>query len=253
MKIHPVTLMLRTASFAGSAASMAGTYTYLLHETAGDIILSGAGAGILGLTLYVGWDVTFNHNGWKRLPALLIAGLATGASITTLYQHNQLPVLQARLAVDRQQHHDQQARLAADRQLIEAQIQANRQRIAELETLNKTDADQISDLQKLVNRGIRPTNNAANIAVTRKSISQRTEKIVVLQGQNTDYTNRLLAQPAIEDQPVQPVPVAARVAVDPAMLARASIYDLSTLIFILFAGFYRHSRQAQESREMERV
>ena len=107
MKIHPVTLMLRTASFAGSAASMAGTYTYLLHETAGDIILSGAGAGILGLTLYVGWDVTFNHNGWKRLPALLIAGLATGASITTLYQHNQLPVLQARLAVDRQQHHDQ--------------------------------------------------------------------------------------------------------------------------------------------------
>ena len=163
-----------------TAASIKGTGAYLMTETNGDLLLSTAGAVALGIAVYAGCEVAFNHKGAvKRVVAGFVAASAIALSSYTIYQHITLPLLEQQQAELRQQQTDAQAEAQRVRQQQEAvtqtlqQQQADlRQQIEDLRQFNATDASHVTDLDGSSQKGA-----AWQAVQLRKAIAERNTEI----------------------------------------------------------------------------
>ena len=181
-----------TAGAAASVASAVGTYKYGLHETTGDIFMAAAGAGVLGVAIYAGWDVVFNHKQWpRRIAALLVASSFSVLSAWTIYQNTGLPEQQQREARAEASASKQSAAIeaahqrvlqdkAAAKTAIETQQADIRTAIADLKTLQNTDRTFIGERLTMVKKGIRPNANNAAIEKARSAMSVRDARITEL-------------------------------------------------------------------------
>ncbi len=231
---------------ATSVASAVGTGQYLMHETGGDYLLSGSAAAALGLAIYASWDVLFNHRGWKRVAALAIALSCSGVSIATIYQNNWLPEQQRQQQAQQQQADKTRADQAEAKATIKQQQADIRGALGDLNRLQETDRAMIADRVAMVEKGIRPNANNAAINKARDAMNTRRQRITELQNQLSGLTGQLLAMttPVAAEADNQP---AVQDAVNIPRLARASLYDVMTLLFLLLGSWYRSQRTVKES------
>jgi hypothetical protein len=240
---HPVQALFYAAGLLSTAASVKGTLGYLLTETEGDLLLSGAGAVCLGLSAYFGWEVVFNHKGWgKRAAAVLIAAAASSLSAYTVYQHTAYPELEKQATAAAAQAQDAKDRATQVDATLRQQQADLRDQISELRKQNETDTGRADALS---HSGKKSASRQA--AQLRTTIAGREAEISKLAAQVDNYTQRLTATPTGET-PAQ-ASTAEPLVLSWAMLARASIYDLMTALFLLFAGWFRSHRQERDNRE----
>ena len=239
-----------------TAASIKGTGAYLMTETNGDLLLSTAGAIALGIAVYAGCEVAFNHKGAiKRVVAGFVAASAIALSSYTIYQHITLPLLEQQQAELRQQQTDAQAEAqrvrqqqAAVTQTLQQQQADLRQQIEDLRQFNATDASHVTDLDGSNQKGA-----AWQAVQLRKAIAERNTEIGQLMGRLENYTQRLTATPVtpVAETAQQNTPSnTADVPLDRAILARASLYDLMTLLLVLFAGWFKTHKREKDRTEL---
>jgi hypothetical protein len=240
---HPVQALFYAAGLLSTAASVKGTLGYLLTETEGDLLLSGAGAVCLGLSAYFGWEVVFNHKGWgKRAAAVLIAAAASSLSAYTVYQHTAYPELKKQATAAAAQAQDAKDRATQVDATLRQQQADLRDQISELRKQNEADTGRVDLLSHSGKKSA-----ARQVAQLRTTIAGREAEIGKLSTQVENYTQRLTATPTGET-PAQ-ASAAEPLVLSWAMLARASIYDLMTALFMLFAGWFRSHRQERGNRE----
>ena len=239
-----------------TAASIKGTGAYLMTETNGDLLLSTAGAIALGIAVYAGCEVAFNHKGAvKRVVAGFVAAAAIALSSYTIYQHITLPLAKQHQAELRQQQTDAQAEAqqvrqqqAAVTQTLQQQQADLRQQIEDLRQFNATDASHVTDLDGSNQKGA-----AWQAVQLRKAIAERNTEIGQLMGRLENYTQRLTATPVTpvaETVQQNTSSNTADVPLDRAILARASLYDLMTLLLVLFAGWFKTHKREQEQGQV---
>lgn len=239
-----------------TAASIKGTGAYLMTETNGDLLLSTAGAIALGIAVYAGCEVAFNHKGAvKRVVAGFVAAAAIALSSYTIYQHITLPLAKQHQAELRQQQTDAQAEAqqvrqqqAAVTQTLQQQQADLRQQIEDLRQFNATDASHVTDLDGSNQKGA-----AWQAVQLRKAIAERNTEIGQLMGRLENYTQRLTATPVtpVAETAQQNTPSnTADVPLDRAILARASLYDLMTLLLVLFAGWFKTHKREKDRTEL---
>ena len=239
-----------------TAASIKGTGAYLMTETNGDLLLSTAGAVALGIAVYAGCEVAFNHKGAvKRVVAGFVAAAAIALSSYTIYQHITLPLAKQHQAELRQQQTDAQAEAqqvrqqqAAVTQTLQQQQADLRQQIEDLRQFNAADASRVTDLDGSSQKGA-----AWQAVQLRKAIAERNTEIGQLMGRLENYTQRLTATPVtpVAETAQQNTPSnTADVPLDRAILARASLYDLMTLLLVLFAGWFKTHKREQEQGQV---
>lgn len=239
-----------------TAASIKGTGAYLMTETNGDLLLSTAGAIALGIAVYAGCEVAFNHKGAiKRVVAGFVAAAAIALSSYTIYQHITLPLLEQQQAELRQQQTDAQAEAqqvhqqqAAVTQTLQQQQADLRQQIEDLRQFNATDASHVTDLDGSSQKGA-----AWQAVQLRKAIAERNTEIGQLMKRLENYTQRLTATPVTpvaETVQQNTSSNTAGVPLDRAILARASLYDLMTLLLVLFAGWFKTHKCEKDRTEL---
>jgi hypothetical protein len=239
-----------------TAASIKGTGAYLMTETNGDLLLSTAGAVALGIAVYAGCEVAFNHKGAvKRVVAGFVAAAAIALSSYTIYQHITLPLLEQQQAELRQQQTDAQAEAqrvrqqqAAVTQTLQQQQADLRQQIEDLRQFNATDASHVTDLDGSSQKGA-----AWQAVQLRKAIAERNTEISHLMKRLENYTQRLTATPVTpvaETVQQNTSSNTAGVPLDRAILARASLYDLMTLLLVLFAGWFKTHKREKDRTEL---
>lgn len=243
--------LFHTAGLLSTVASVSGVFSYLMLENNADTLLSiggfmsVGGAVGLGLSIYFGWEVAFNHKGIaKRVAAGLIASSAALLSGYTLYQNAAHPILeQAHTAqVEQETRTLQQQSTAAA--LLQQQQADLRTQMEDLRQQNKADTASIATLETSDKKGA-----AWQVVQLRKAIEARTAEITALSDRIENYTQRLTATPDLtasnEGQgnvPAQPE----QAVVSWAMLARASMYEVMTALFLLFGSWYRANRREQD-------
>ena len=239
-----------------TAASIKGTGAYLMTETNGDLLLSTAGAIALGIAVYAGCEVAFNHKGAiKRVVAGFVAASAIALSSYTIYQHITLPLVEQHQAELRQQQTDARAEAqrvrqqqAAVTQMLQQQQADLRQQIEDLRQFNAADASRVTDLDGSSQKGA-----AWQAVQLRKAIAERNTEIGQLMERLENYTQRLTAAPVtpVAETVQQHTPSnTAGVPLDQATLARASLYDLMTLLLVLFAGWFKTHKREQEQGQV---
>lgn len=243
-------------SLSGAATTIAsamGTYSYLLHETGNDITLAGSAAAAMGCAIYAGWDVFFNHTGWRKLPALTIAVVLSAISTWTIYestsQHKQQTDYQQR----QQEQNSENEKQAAIREVLEQQQTDTRVALSDLKAMQATDQARLTDRQEQIEKGIKPTANHAAITATAAAMDKRSQRIAQLQDQLSELTNKILTvtqQGKPANAPQGTGSQSAADAVDYPRLARAALYDTLTFLFLLLGSWYRNQRTTEESAEV---
>lgn len=244
------------AGALSTAASIKGTAGYLMTETNGDLLLATAGAVALGIAVYVGCEVAFNHRGTaKRVIAGLIAASAIALSSYTIYQHMTLPAVQAkqaevRAAATKAEAEAQRLRQQQDDAIaVLQQQQADlRQQIDDLRQLNAADAARVAELDAATFKGA-----AWQATSLRKIIEARNAEIAKISERLESYTKRLAApvsQKAVTVYETAAPANNASVPLDYATLARACLYDLMTLLLVLFAGWFKTHKREQDKAEL---
>jgi hypothetical protein len=250
--------LFHTAGLLSTVASVSGVFSYLMLENNADTLLSiggfmsVGGAVGLGLSIYFGWEVAFNHKGIaKRVAAGLIASSAALLSGYTLYQNAAHPILeQAHTAQVEQETRTLQQQSAATAVLQQQQADLRTQ-MEDLRQQNKADTASIATLEADTKAGeARQDKNATRqIAQLRKAIEVRTTEIGKLSERVENYTKRLTAtpEPKASNEGQGNVPVQPEQAVlSWAMLARASMYEVMTALFLLFGSWFRADRREQD-------
>lgn len=258
----PKQIAFRVAGAASSIASFWGTHGYLMHETQ-DIVLATTGAGILGGLIYAGLDVAFNHKKWlPRIAAGSIALTLAGLSVFTIYQTIKLPEEQARQAEataakeQAQRHHQTKTvaaknKAAADREANQATQQNLTASIVELQAANTADRSSIKERQTQIDNGIRPKGNGNEIHQFRKDIRRREAEIKGIQNQILKLAAEFKTIEAkIPASAQAPAPSTTAHEIEYDTLARAALYDLATILFLLFGSFYRRQREENQSEEI---
>jgi hypothetical protein len=223
---------------------------YLMTETSGDMLLSGVAAAGMGAVIYAGWEVAFNHCGWgKRLAALAVASTFAVLSSWTVYQHNYQPLLvEAKATRAAAQQREDAARDAASRLLEKARSQLEKQQADitnSIESLRRQNEEALADISAITAPGGK--NAAWQAGQIRKGMDTRNTQLTTLTGQSLEVSKQLsgLAKSAGK---VTPTEVAGSEALPlPAlswpMLARASLYEVITALFLLFGSWFRQDAQ----------
>lgn len=245
--------LFHAAGLLSTVASVSGVFSYLLVEnnavdnmlSIGGVMSVGGAVG-LGLSIYFGWEVAFNHKGIaKRLAAGLIAASAATLSGYTIYQNTAHPILeQEQSALLQQQTRTLQQQEAATATLKQQQADLRTQ-IEDLRQQNAADTASIKTLEEGDKKGA-----DWQAGQLRKGIDSRTVEIAKLSERVENYTQRLTTtlEPKTEtDNP--PTTTTDKPVVSWAMLARASMYEVMTALFLLFGSWYRANRREMENAQ----
>lgn len=226
-----------------TAASIKGTWGYLITETNGDPIMSGIAAGAMGAIIYAGYEVAFNHRGAaKRLSAFAIAASFAVLSSCTIYQHINQPNVAASTAATQQAA--QRAQTAADQ--ARAQLEKQQADItATVGSLRRQNDAALHDIETTTAQGGKSA--AWQLSALRKGLDTRNTEITALSAKSADIATQLAAQPA---PPAAATPITAETApLSWSMLARASLYEVTTALFLLFGSWYRTDRHGREQAQ----
>jgi hypothetical protein len=245
--------LFHAAGLLSTVASVSGVFSYLMVEnnavdkllSIGGVMSVGGAVG-LGLSIYFGWEVAFNHRGIaKRLAAGLIATSAATLSGYTIYQNTAHPILeQEHTALLQQQTRTLQQQSAAAA-LLQQQQADLRTQIEDLRQQNTADAASIKTLEAGGKKGA-----AWQAAELRKAMDGRTAEITKLSDRVENYTQRLTTTPeSKEGQENQQTPSTDEPVLSWAMLARASMYEVMTALFLLFGSWYRADRSEKENAQ----
>ncbi len=236
-----------TAGLVTSVASAFGTGNYLMHETGGDVLLAGSAATALGAAIYFGWDVVFNHKGVRRLPALAMAITLSAVSTWTIYQNNWLPEQQRQQQIQQQKADENKAGQAEAKATIKQQQADIRAALGDLNRLQDTDRAMIAGRVAMVKKGIRPNANNAAISKAREAMDTRRQRITELQNQLSGLTEQLLVMTTLAVAEVNSQSIVQSDTVNIPRLARASLYDVMTMLFLLLGSWYRSQQAVKDS------
>ncbi|OQX03436.1 MAG: hypothetical protein BWK73_39555 [Thiothrix lacustris] len=241
------------AGVLSTAASVSGVFSYLMVEnnavgnllSIGGVMSVGGSVG-LGLSIYFGWEVAFNHKDvTKRMAAGLIATSAATLSGYTIYQNTVHPIMeQARTAQVEQATRAVQQQETNTATLKQQQADL-RQQIADLRQQNTTDAASMTALQASDKKGA-----DWQAGQLRKGIETRHAEIAKLSERVENYTQRLTTTPESKTETDnQPTTTTDKPVVSWAMLARASMYEVMTALFLLFGSWYKTARKEEENAQ----
>ena len=239
------------AGVLSTAASVSGVFSYLMVENnaVGNLlsiggVMSVGGAVGLGLSIYFGWEVAFNHKGIaKRLAAGLIAASAATLSGYTIYQNTAHPILEQEHTAQVEQAKRTAAKQDAATAALKLQQADLRIQIEDLRQQNAADTASIKTLEEGGKKGA-----AWQITELRKGIEARHTEISKLSERVENYTQRLTVAPdmKVKDEPQTTI---AKPVLSWAMLARASMYEVMTALFLLFGSWYKTARKEEENAQ----
>jgi hypothetical protein len=235
--LNPISHSLHLAGVGTTVASVMGSYQYLLVETQ-DQMMSAAFAAGLAICIYSGWEFAFNASRpSRRLIAAAIALSAAGISGYTVYQHNQYVAQQAADAAYQAQQTQADNANNAQRQTLVEQKTALQNTIDDLRKQNLNDQRQMDNIDG--------KNKEWQAAQIRKLITERNAKIDAYnQQQNALITqiNKLSEPIKIQTKPI---------GFNLASLIRAGMFEIMTVLCLLFASWTRQEKQSSEAQQVE--
>ena len=245
--------LFHAAGLLSTVASVSGVFSYLLVEnnavdnmlSIGGLMSVGGAVG-LGLSIYFGWEVAFNHKGIaKRLAAGLIAASAATLSGYTIYQNTAHPILEQEYTAQVQQASRVLQQQEATTATLQQQQADLRQQIEDLRQQNTTDAASMTALQASDKKGA-----DWQAGQLRKGIETRHAEIAKLSERVENYTQRLTTTPESKTETDNPPTITTdKPVVSWAMLARASMYEVMTALFLLFGSWYKTARKEAENAQ----
>jgi hypothetical protein len=248
---NPVTAILHIAGFGTSVASVYGSYQYALTEFASVPMAIMFAVGLL-VAIFVGWEIALNSaDNKRRLGAVIIAAVAAGFSGQTVLDNIMLverTALQAAAdaaAVTAKQD-NATATAAADKakgkadDAINTQIAALRSSNDGLTKQNDTDTATIAKLERSKQDDAKPRADAL-----RADIAERNKTITANLADITKLTGRLIVPETKPEQtPVTAAPVV--VNIKPMTVVRAYLFEVLTIVFLVFARWISAERREQE-------
>ena len=234
--LNPISHSLHLAGVGTTVASVMGSYQYVLVETQ-DQMMSAAFAAGLAICIYSGWEFAFNASRLsRRLIAAAIALSAAGISGYTVYQHNQYVAQQAADAAYQAQQTKADSANNAQRQTLLEQKTALQNTIDDLRRQTAADQKQMETLDG--------KNKEWQAAQIRKLITERNAKIDAYnQQQNALITqiNKLSEPIKIQTKPL---------GFNLASLIRAGMFEIMTVLCLLFASWTRQEKQSSEAQQV---
>lgn len=234
-----VAASLHLAGFGTSVASVIGSYKYMMIESQ-SVPMSAAFATGLAVAIFFCWEFAFNSKRIKRrAAAALIAIAAAGISGQTVFEYNH------HLAtVELQAKVDAEAAVSASKSSESTAIL--KQQLAELKTAsdalrtqNDTDLKTIADLSASDKKGADWQANQI-----RKEVDKRNQQIAANGDKAAALSTQLTTANAIHDATPVVVPIT------PMMIVRAYLFEILTVLSLLFAAWIR--LEAEEG-ELEQV
>ena len=242
-----VAASLHLAGFGTSVASVIGSYQYMLIESQ-SVPMSAAFATGLAVAIFFCWEVAFKAPGVdaaksvtqkinrRRIAAALIALVAAGISGQTVFEYNHhLTTVELQTKADAEAAANA-AKQGASSEILKQQLAELKAASDALRTQNTTDLKTIADLSASGKK-----NADWLVAQIRKEVDKRNQQVAT----NNDKAATLSTQlTGANNQPTAAPAVA--VPVTPMMLVRAYLFEVLTVLSLLFASWMRADEKEGE-------
>lgn len=234
-KINPVAAALHAAGLGTSIASVVGSYHYMVVESSSEL-MAGAFAVGLAAAIFGGWEFVFNSKSkQRRVTASAIALLAACVSGQTVFEYNHhRAVTEAQAKVDAETSKTDSKQSAAN-ELLKSQL-------AELKASNDAlRAQNEADLKAIASSKKGADWQAAQI---RKEVDKRNQQISTNNNKAGELTAKLndASKPSADGNKDVVVPVT------PMQVVRAYLFEVLTVLSLLFARWISDEKQAEDNR-----
>ena len=236
-----VAASLHLAGFGTSVASVIGSYKYMLIESQ-SVPMSAAFATGLAVAIFFCWEFAFNSKRIKRrIAAALIALTAAGISGQTVFEYNHhLATVELQAKSDAEAATNA-AKQGASAEILKQQLDELKTASDALRTQNATDLKTIADLSARDKKGA--DWQASQI---RKEVDKRNQQIAA----NSDKSTTLSTQLNTNNKPTAATVVAP---VTLMMIVRAYLFEVLTVLSILFASWMRADEKEGELEQTKPI
>ena len=247
-----VAASLHLAGFGTSVASVIGSYKYMLIESQ-SVPMSAAFATGLAVAIFFCWEVAFKGPltdaaksvkqkiNRRRIAAALIALVAAGISGQTVFEYNHhLATVELQAKSDAEAAKNA-AKQGASAEILKQQLDELKTASDALRTQNATDLKTIADLSARDKKGA--DWQASQI---RKEVDKRNQQIAA----NSDKSTTLSTQLNTNNKPTAATVVAP---VTLMMIVRAYLFEVLTVLSILFASWMRADEKEGELEQTKPI